>query len=283
LAKKPNILFGTAGIPNSTKAKHVIAGIEEIAKLGLDCMEIEFVHGVRMGEEKAIEVGKAREKNGVNLTVHAPYYINLSSLEVEKQEASVVRILDSARRCHQFGGRSVTFHPGFYQKQDPEKVFELIAGRMKEIHQKLKDENIKVNISPELTGKPSQFGSDDDLIRLIKEVPGTKICIDFSHYVARSAGVNNGYDNFIILLKKIQKELGKKALSDLHMHASGIEWTKKGERKHHPLKESEFDWQGLVKALVDMEVSGILICESPIMEEDALLLKNEYNKLKKGQ
>jgi len=166
-------------MPHSTKGKHIIAGIETIEKLGLDCMEVEFVHGVRMGEEKAIKVGKARKKAGIDLTVHAPYYINLSSLEIEKQEASVVRILDSARRCHQFGGRSVTFHPGFYQKQDPEKVFELIAGRMREIHSKLKEENIKVNISPELTGKPSQFGSDDDLIRLIKEVKGTKICIDF--------------------------------------------------------------------------------------------------------
>jgi len=101
--------------------------------------------------------------------------------------------------------------------------------------------------------------------------------------VARSAGENNGYDIFMKLLEKIKKKLGKKALSDLHMHASGIEWTQKGERKHHPFKESEFDWKGLLRALVEMEVSGILICESPLLEDDALLLKNEYYKLQEGQ
>ena len=270
------ILFGPAGVPLSCKSRKPEDGVVEVKRLGLDCMEVEFVHGVRMSGEAAIRLRQAAAANQIALTAHGPYYINLSSEEEDKIEASVTRILDTARKAQEFGGQSITFHAAFFQQRDPETVFAMVADKMKEALQTLEKEGVRVAVSPELTGKPSQFGSLSDLIGLAREVPGLRLCIDFSHFVARGAGAGNDYAGFASALSRLQQGLGPSSLQRLHMHASGIEWTAKGERRHLRLHESKFNWQALVQALVDFQVGGIMICESPVMEEDALILKREY-------
>ncbi len=273
------ILFGTAGAPHSAKKKGAPEAAREIARLGLDCMEIEFVHGVRMKDEKAEALGEAAREAGVVLTCHAPYYINLCSKEEEKEQASIQRILDSARKTHIFFGKSVTFHPAFYQGRDPEEIYAWVARSLKAIREELVAEGVAVDLAPELTGKATQFGSLEELIRLCQEVEGIRMCVDFSHMAARSVGEINDYDGFVKGIEAIREGLGDVALEDLRMHASGIEWTGKGERKHHPFEESDFAWKDLVKALVDCKVSGTLICESPSLEVDALKMKSLYNEL----
>ena len=270
------ILFGPAGVPLSCPSRKPEDGVVEVKRLGLDCMEVEFVHGVRMSGEAALRLRSAATANQIALTCHGPYYINLSSEEEDKIEASVTRILDTARKAQEFGGQSITFHAAFFQQRDPETVFAMVADKMREVLQTLEKEGVRVAVSPELTGKPSQFGSLTDLIGLARAVPGLHLCIDFSHLVARGAGAGNDYDGFAAALSLLKRDLGPSSLRRLHMHASGIEWTAKGERRHLRLHESKFDWQALVQALVDFQVGGIMICESPVMEEDALILKREY-------
>lgn len=270
------ILFGTAGIPICARGKGIADGIREVKRLGLEAMEVEFVRGVRMDEATAKRAREAAQEAGVALTVHAPYYINLSSQDSGKARASVERILAAARKCRELGGRSVTFHAAFYQGRDREEIFQTVAGSLREILAVLGKEGNKVRIKPELTGKPSQWGSLDELIRLGRAVKGIRPCIDFSHFIARDSGANNNYEGFRDALFSVKKGLGATALSDLHLHVSGIKWTDKGEKRHVMLKQSRLQWKALLRALVDLDGSGIMICESPVMEKDALRLKREY-------
>lgn len=272
------LLFGTAGTPLSTKDRSSIGGVRRIRELGLGCMEVEFVRGVRMGEATAAEVGRVAREAGVALSVHAPYYINLNSPEAEKREASQKRILDSARIGAHFEARGVVFHPGFYMGSKPSTIFGEIKSQLQAMVKTLQKEGVSVSLDPETTGKGSQIGSLNEVLRFSK-VKGIGPCVDFSHLHARSNGKYNSYREFAGVLEAVEKNLGKKALGQLHIHLSGIAYGPKGEKHHLVLKEADMDYRGLLKALKDFSVGGLLICESPNLEEDALLLQKVYGGL----
>jgi len=271
--------FGTAGVPHSAATRSTVDGIGAVATLGLDNMEVEFVHGVRMKEEKAREVGELATKAEITLTAHGPYYINLNSQEKKKREASITRILDTARMGHHMGAYSVTFHAAFFMKQDPEKVYGVVTDGMKRIMDTLHDEGIDdLWVRPELSGKPVQFGSIDEIIRVSQDVEGVLPCIDFSHHHARSSGGGNTREAYREIMVKMEEGLGREALELMHAHISGIEYGPKGERNHLNLPDSDMDFRSLVEVLCEFGARGAITCESPNLEEDALLLKNTYLK-----
>lgn len=273
--EKSRLLFGTAGIPISSKEPNTEAGIERLIELGLDCMEVEFVQGVRMSPAKALLVGEAATKKGVTLTAHGPYFINLNAVEPEKISASKERILQTARVAALFGAKSITFHAAFYLKSSHIETYEITKRHLEEVLNILRSEGNEIMIRPELTGKPSQFGSLEELLQLSVELDGIAPCIDFSHMHART-GKANSYREFVGILDRIEEKLGRKGLDDMHMHVSGIFYGDKGEIKHLMLQESDLQYIELLKALKDRNVKGVLICESPVMEDDALLLQKTY-------
>ena len=128
----------------------------------------------------------------------------------------------------------------------------------------------------ETTGKGTQFGTLEELVSLCKEVASCKLCIDFSHIHARGNGSLKGYEDFAKILQYVSDELGSSTLEDMHMHMGGIDYTEKGERKHLPLQESDFNYPACLKALKNFNVKGCVILEGPLVEKDALLLKNTY-------
>jgi len=275
------LLFGTGGVPHSAKNSSVLSGIERISELGLDNLEVEFVHGVRTGEEKCRKYGERARELGVALTCHGPYYINLNAKEPEKKEASIGRVLNTARAAYWMGAESYTFHAAFFMKQDEEKVYGVVREAIERIMEEIEKEGIGgPRLSPELTGKPTQWGSLEELVRICQDVPGVHPCIDFAHAHARSGGEFNSYDEFCSILEAIEKGLGKEYLQRLHIHVSGIHYSDKGERNHLVLQESDLKYEELLRALKDHEVGGTVVCESPSLEEDAALLKETYNKLK---
>ena len=276
---KPKLMFGPAGTPHSAKECSSKAGIERISELGLDCMELEFVQGVRMGSATAKEINKTVKKTGVRLTVHGPYYINLNAREPEKLSASKKRILDSARIGHQCGAESVTFHPAYYFDEPKEKVFKTVLKQFEDIIKTLQKEKNPIWVRPETTGKGTQFGSLDELIDLSLELEQVQPCIDFSHLHARSNGKWNSYDEFRQILEKVEKKLGKKALECMHIHLSGIAYGEKGEKHHLVLREADMKYPELLKVLKEFNVGGFLICESPNLEEDAMLLQKTYREV----
>jgi len=274
------LLFGTAGIPHSTKIRSTSSGIKRIAELGLGCMEIEFVRGVKMNEASAHMVADEAAKTGVKLSAHAPYYINFNSHEPEKIEASQTRLLQTARIALLCGAESVVLHTAFYLGEPPEKVYNTVKKHLGETVAQLKKENNQVWIRPEIMGKPSQFGTIEEIIRLCTELDGLAPCIDFSHWHART-NTFNSYDEFASILLQIEKRLGRAALDNMHIHVSGIAYGSKGETRHLNLEDSDLQYSELLRALKDYEAKGTVICESPNLEEDALLLQETYNTLLK--
>lgn len=272
------LLFGTGGTPHSARSPSTIDGIERIAELGLGCMEIEFVQGVKMGEAGARLVAEIATKRGIKLSAHAPYFINFNAREPEKIRASQDRLLQTARIASICGAQSIVFHAAFYLGDPPEKAYDTVKKYLGEVMHQLKKENNRVWIRPETMGKPSEFGSLEEIFNLGTELEGIAPCLDFAHWHART-GEFNSYREFASVLEQVKERLGRAALDDIHIHVSGIDYGKKGEIKHLNLKESDFRYTDLLKALKDYDAKGIVICESPNLEEDALLLQATYNNL----
>jgi len=276
LEKTDGLLFGTGGVPLSAASRSTEAGIERIAELGLDCMEVEFVQGVKMSPEVAVTVGELAARKKIVLTAHGPYAVNLNAVERQKVHMSKERILQTARIASLFGARSITFHAAFYLKDTPAETYAMVKKQLQEVMNTLCKEGNKVTISPEVSGKVSQFGSLEEILRLSSEMEGVLPCIDFSHWHART-GKANSYREFSDILDQVERKLGRRALDSMHIHLSGIAYGKRGEIKHLMLPDSDLHYAELLKALKERRAKGVVICESvPDLEHDAMLLQETY-------
>lgn len=273
------LLFGTAGIPTRTEPRTYENAFHDLVGMKLGCMEIEFVRGVNMNTKMMPVVKELAKDKGLVLTAHGPYFINLASPEEDKVEASIKRILDTARAAYVCGGYSITFHAAFYMGQDKKKVYSTVKSKMTEIIDTLKSENINIWVRPELTGKATQWGDLDELIQISNDLEMVLPVIDFAHLHARSGGEWNTYDEFARVFERMGEEIGSHALENFHAHIAGIEYTAKGEKKHLMLEESDLNYKDLMKAFKDFKVKGTIICESPDMETDAILLQKTYESL----
>ena len=240
------ILLGPAGSSGLGNEE----GVKKCRELGLEAMEVEFTYGVRMKNDEAKKVGELAKKLGISLSIHAPYYINLSSEEKAKISASKKRILDSCERGHYLGARYIVFHAAYYCKKSPEETYNAAKEAILDMQKKIAKNKWNVILCPETTGKAKQFGDLDELIKLSKET-GCGICIDFSHLKARY----NGKIDFDEVCRKI------KPLKNKTAHFSGIEYTEAGERRHIITKESEI--RELFSYLKKHDISIRIINESP--------------------
>ena len=272
------LLFGTAGVPNSAKQPATVSGIERVYELGLGCMELEFVQGVRMGETAAHQVAETAARTDIKLSAHAPYFINLNAREPEKIEKSQQRILQTAHIASLCGAVSIVFHAAFYLGDPPRKTYQTVKQHLAEVLDQLKGENHEVWLRPEVTGKSSQFGTIEEILELCTELDGLAPCIDFAHWHART-GKFNSYPEFAAILKQVKERLGQAALDNMHIHLSGIRYSQKGELGHLNLRDSDLNYPELLQALKDYDAKGLLICESPNLEEDAQLLQMTYQSL----
>ncbi|WMJ82162.1 TIM barrel protein [Clostridium sp. MB40-C1] len=269
------LLFGISGLPigkDNMKFNYKL-GIEYLKSIGLDAMELPFVRSVNVTEKNYKEILDTKFENDFYLSAHGSYFINLNADEEEKQEKSLERIIKGAEALKKVKGRSLIFHPGFYLKDSKEETFETIKNNL------LKLPDFGVDYRLETTGKGTQFGSLEENVKLCKEVPTCKLCIDFSHIHARYNGSLKTYDDFAKILDYVACELGESALEDMHIHISGINYTEKGERNHLPFEESDFNYKSCMESFVKFNIKGCIICESPILENDALVLKKYYESL----
>lgn len=273
------LLFGTGGVPRSAaRPRGVLNGIKRVAELGLGCMELEFVYGVRMSDSEADQVANTARNLKVKLSAHAPYYINLNAHEHEKLISSQDRLLQTARVASLCGASNIVFHPAFYMKDDPGEVYTRVKQILVGVVAEARKTNQYLWLRPELMGKGSQFGNLEELLNLCSEVPGLAPCIDFAHLHAR-AGKYNSYYEFKAALNQIEKKLGRAYLDNMHIHLSGIHYTKAGESSHLNLRESDMNYTELLQALKEQDAKGTVICESPNLEDDALHLQETYNKV----
>jgi len=271
--------FGTAGIPLSAPKRDTINGIPYVKTLNLDSLELEFVRSVNITEEKAPQIKEIATKNDIILTSHGQYFINLNASDEKVLQASVQRILQASQRAHECGAWSICYHMAYYTGQNPNIVYDKVKQQLKTIVKQLQDNNNPIWLRPETGGKINQFADIDDLVKISQEVEQVLPCIDWAHHYARSLGKTNSYPQFAEILTKIEKGLGKHALQNMHMHLEGIEFTDKGEKNHINAKDCPLKYQEILKALKEFNVKGVLTCESPNIESDAILYKKTYHQL----
>jgi len=268
------LLFGVSGLPlgNGQKFNYASAVIY-LKGLGLDAMELLFVRSVNVSDNNKALILKNKAMHDFYLSAHGSYYVNLNSASLTKQEESLKRIVDAAEALAKVEGRSLIFHAGFYLGNSKEQTYETIKQNLL----KLPRQGIQYRL--ETTGKGTQFGTLEELVSLCKEIDSCKLCIDFAHIHARNNGSLKKYDDFAQILQYVVDELGRPALDDVHIHMGGILYGEKGEKKHVALRESDFKFVDCLKALKTFEAKGCVVCESPLLEKDALLLKRTFKKL----
>jgi deoxyribonuclease-4 len=189
--------------------------------------------------------------------------------------------MDAAHYGHLAGATDIVFHPGSYLGQDPERVLEKAIPRLRQCVDELRSRGNPVILRPETMGKRAMLGSLEDVLSMSREIDGVEPCIDFSHLHARTGdGSRNSQEEWKTVLGRIKNTLGARSLHRLHCHVSGIEYGEKGERKHLMLAESDMDHLGLLAALRDAGCSGRILCESPVMEEDAIFLMQAWGAIR---
>ncbi|MGB9759348.1 MAG: TIM barrel protein [Thermoproteota archaeon] len=272
-------IFGPAGFP--LEGPSGPKAMSFLASKGLFAMEYQAVRSVRVSKKVAKELKAAAEENGITLSIHGPYAINLSSEQKSKIRASKSRLLKAATVGSLMGAFHVTFHPGYYGKRTKEETFEIQLASLKDVLKKLDQKGLKVELGPETTGKESQFGSLDELLELSSKLPEITITVDFAHiHVREEKSRIRGEDDYRKLLDKLEKNLGKEKMDGLLVHFTEVEPTSKGsgEKKHHPLGSGYGpDFKPLAKIIAENGYKFVIISESPILEKDSIKMKEIYS------
>jgi deoxyribonuclease-4 len=275
MTARAEFVFGTVGSPRSTPAKPggSVGAVQHSADLGLLALELGWVQSVRVTRETCEAIRQAGEAAGVSLSVHAPYYINLNADRSEWPK-SRKRLMDAARYGALAGATDIVFHPGSYFGAPPDEVIARALPRLRACLDELRAQGNPARLRLETMGKPAMLGSLEDVLAMSRALEGVEPCLDFAHLHARPGdGSMNTYQEWSAVLRHYAQALGEEALQRLHIHCSGIEYGPKGERKHLRFVDSDLDLVALLRALADHGCGGRILCESPVMEEDALLMK----------
>lgn len=279
--------FGPAGTSDSFKTmgyKHSLDVPEYVIKMGLDCFEYQCGRGVNIGLDKAKLLGQAAKEKGITLSLHAPYYISMSSVEEEKRLNSVNYILSSARAVNAMGGDRIIVHTGSCGKISRADALELAKDTMRLAIDALDNENLSnIHICPETMGKVNQLGTLEEVIELCKLDERLIPCIDFGHLNARDLGILKTKEDFEKIFIALRDSLGTDRLKSFHSHFSKIEYSQGGEKRHLTFEDTVFgpDYEPVMELTAKYNCSPTFICESAgTQAEDAKKMKDYYERVK---
>ncbi len=278
--------FGPAGNSNSFSEmgyKNSLQVPEYLVKMGLDHFEYQCGRGVNIGLEKAHDLGVLAAENGITLSLHAPYYISMSSVEEEKRLNSINYILQSARAVNAMGGNRIVVHTGSCGKITREYALELACDTMKLALKALDNEGLgHIHICPETMGKVNQLGTLEEVMALCSLDERLIPCIDFGHLNARDQGRFKTPDDYEQVFKTIENRLGADRLHSFHSHFSKIEYTVGGEKRHLTFADTVFgpDYEPVMECVVKYGCAPVFVCESDgTQAEDARTMKEYYHSL----
>ena len=274
--------FGPAGTGDDFKAKGFKSSLQVpsyLVNMGLDHFEYQCGRGVNIGLDKAAELGKIAKENGITISLHAPYYISMSSVEEQKRLNSVNYILASARAVKAMGGDRIIVHTGSCGKISREEALALALDTMKLSQKALDDEGLSdIHICPETMGKVNQLGTLYEVLELCKIDERIIPCIDFGHLNARDLGILKTKDDFEKIFLEIKNQLGSDRFNNFHSHFSKIEYTTGGEKRHLTFDDIVFgpDYQPVMELVHKYDLSPIFVCESAGTQAEDSKMMNDY-------
>ena len=275
--------FGPAGTGDSFKAlgyKTSLQVPQYLVEMRLDHFEYQCGRGVNIGLDKANELGKIAKEKGITLSLHAPYYISMSSVDEEKRLNSINYILASARAVNAMGGDRIIVHTGSCGKITREEALVLAKDTMALSQKALDAEGLSnIHICPETMGKVNQLGTLDEVLALCKIDERLIPCIDFGHLNARELGYFKTREDYKSVFDKIENTLGYDRLKNFHSHFSKIEYTTGGEKRHLTFEDEVYgpNFEPLMELVVKYGLNPTFVCESAgTQAEDAKSMKDYY-------
>jgi deoxyribonuclease-4 len=286
MADRPR--FGPAGVPPLFRI--LGARLSDVPGLlreeGLDAFEYQAVRWgqkPQMKQEDAESLGAQARKNDVLLSLHGSYYVNLCGKK-EIVEASKRRLVACATAAQWMEAYVVVFHLGFYGHAEKSEAFRNCTQALRDIVETMNSLGIeKVKLGPETMGRIFQLGSLDEILTICEEVEQTQVVIDWGHLHARHRGMFKKIDDFRAVIGEVEKRLGTQAVKDMHCHFTKIEFTEKGERRHHILDETKYgpDFQLLAEVIAEYNLRPVIICETPILDVDAMKMRDILRRVTK--
>ena len=284
------ILFGPSGNSESFYAKgysHTEQSAKYVRDMGLDCFEYSFGRGVRMTEAKAISIGDAFREQNVEISVHAPYYINFANPSDESAQNSYNYVLDSGRVLKLMGGRRCVFHSATQGKMEREAAVALTEERLKTLRDYIYMNNLQdLYFCPETMGKIAQIGTLEEIVRFCKIDDVYLPCIDFGHLNAREQGSLKTVSDYKDRLEYMIAELGYDRVKHFHVHFSKIQYSAKGEVRHLTFEDTQYgpEFEPLAAALAELKLEPYIVSESAgTQAEDALAMKECYARILSAQ
>ncbi|MBQ8426609.1 MAG: TIM barrel protein [Clostridia bacterium] len=251
-----------------------------VKDLGLDCFEYSFGRGVNMGDERAIEIGNAFKEQGVEISVHAPYYINFANPEEENAEKSYAYVIQSAEKLKLLGGKRVVFHPASQGKMKREQAVALTKERLKTLRDRIYEKGLDDLIyCPETMGKIGQIGTIEEVVEFCKIDKIYIPAVDFGHINARECGSLKSEKDYYDRLEYMLSELGYEKMKHFHIHFSKIEYSAKGEVRHLTFEDDHYgpEFEPLSVVLKKLKLEPFVICESAGTQDiDAVKMQKLY-------
>ncbi len=280
------IKFGPSGNDEEFYAagyKHTEQAAKYVREKGLDCFEYSFGRGVNMGEGKALSIGEAFAAENVEISVHAPYFINFSNPDDEMAGKSFGYVLDSARALKLMGGKRLVFHPAAQGKMEREAAVLLCEERLKRLCEYIYLNNLEdLTFCPETMGKTAQIGTVEEIARFCQIDKVFTPCVDFGHVNAREQGSLKTEQDYAERLEYMLDALGKDRMDGFHVHFSKIKYGGKGEICHLTLDDEVYgpEFAPLAVALKKYDLHPYIVSESAgTQSRDALIMKNIYNSI----
>lgn len=262
--------FGPGGYPSAGKTPE--GALEYVRGLGLDALEVEFVRGARIKPERAQEIGAVAKRLDIRMSCHAPYFISFNSDNPETREKSIAWVMDTVHAAHNLGAYIIVIHAASYGKS-PETALPSVVDGLSKCRDLMDDEGVDdVILGVETMGKIGQFGTLDEIGKVMEQVDGVRPVLDVAHVHARGRG-------------RLRTEQDMRELTDqffslsgdiAHFHISCIKYGEKGEISHLPLSAKEPDMQMLADVLADSKQDCTFISESPLLEQDSLVFKGMF-------
>ena len=277
------IKFGPSGNSESfyeAGYAHTEQAAKFVKERGLDCFEYSFGRGVRMTEDKAISIGEAFASEGVEISAHAPYFINFANPDDEMAAKSYGYVLDSARACKLMGGKRIVFHPAAQGKATRFEAVDKTEERLKILAEYIVLNGMEDMIfCPETMGKLAQIGTVEEITQFCKIAPFYTPCVDFGHINAREQGSLVTKEDYISRLSYMIEELGMERMQNFHVHFSKIMYSAKGEIKHLTFEDEVYgpNFEPLAVALKELGLKPYIVSESAgTQAEDAAYMKKVY-------
>ncbi len=266
----------------------VMAAPAYVRGLGLDAYEYQGGHGIHISDERASRLGALARENGVALSVHAPYFISMSSTEEEKRQNSVGYILQSARAARAMGARRVVVHTGSCGKLPRAQALELARETFRSALAALDAEGLSdIRLCPETMGKVGQLGTVEEVVELCGLDERLIPCLDFGHIYARSFGSLIKPAEFRAVFDAVENGLGTERMRRFHSHFSHIEYTEKGgEKRHLTFADTAFGpaFEPVAELCVQKGCAPVFICESAgTQAHDACAMREIYRRAERAR